>query len=426
MTSSTTSSYGNSGRDAFAAARLLLQQHRFDMAEQQLRQILATNPQDVEAHWLLVSALSGQEKHAQALEVARDSIALAPDLAPGHYLAATVHHALRQWKEAERAAQQAHELDPGNPDYCGLLAVLEVRASRWKSALEWADRGMRTVADHPLCNNMRAHALQMLGRNEEAQSSLDAALQRTPEDSDTHANQGWQFLRAGDHRQATEHFKEALRIQPGHEYARAGMIESLKARNPIYRPIFAYFVFMSRLSQGAQWAMIIGLYLLFRFGREFLAANPSTQMLVAPFVMAYLLFVLTSWTGPTLFNMTLWFHPLGRHALNRDETFASAFCAASFGLGLLWLALGLATGSTMVLLWAAFFPFLSMPIAATFRVATPWKRRLGYAIILAFALPALVGAVATLMGVSWGMLPFLPLILGLALFSWVGNLLFRE
>jgi len=426
MTSSTTSSYGSSGRDRFAVPVLLLQQQRFPMAEQALREILANDSRDVEAHWLLTSALNGQKRHKEALESARESIALAPDLAPGYYLSAVTLHSLRKYKESEKAAKQAHDLDPGNADYCGLLAALEVRHSRWEQALEWAEMGLQSQADHSICNNMRAHVLQMLGRNEEAQDSLDVALHRRPEDSDTHANQGWQHLRSGDYRQATEHFKQALRIEPGHEYARAGMIEALKARNPLYRPIFAYFVWMSRLSQQVQWMLVIGLLLVFRFGREALAANPATQWLVVPFIGLYLMFVLTSWTGVTIFNMTLWFHPLGRHVLNRDEKTASLLCAAAFALGLACLVAGL-SGMPAGLFWAAVFPFIALPISATFRVETPWKRQLGYGLIALASGIALWGAGSDLLAggqelsALWS-----PLVLGLVLFTWVGNLVFRD
>ena len=53
---------------------------------------------------------------------------------------------------------------------------------------------------------------------------------------------------------ALEHFREALRLDPNLQYAQAGIVEALKARNPIYRWMLGYFLWMGRLSDRAKWA----------------------------------------------------------------------------------------------------------------------------------------------------------------------------
>src|SRR3712207_7475219 len=53
--------------------------------------------------------------------------------------------------------------------------------------------------------------------------------------SDLHANRGWQEAHRGNYEQAMAHFREALRIDASLEWAREGVVEVLKARNPVYR-----------------------------------------------------------------------------------------------------------------------------------------------------------------------------------------------
>ena len=69
---------------------------------------------------------------------------------------------------------------------------------------------------------------------------------------------GWTLLHDGDPRKAMGHFREALRLDPGMEWARAGIVEAMKARSLIYRIFLSYFLFMNRLSGNAQWATVCG------------------------------------------------------------------------------------------------------------------------------------------------------------------------
>ena len=72
------------------------------------------------------------------------------------------------------------------------------------------------------------------------------------------------------------HFKETLRINPSLDWARAGMVETLKARNFIYRWLLQYFFFMARLQpQGAGWAIVIGGYFAYQYALSTAQNNPT-------------------------------------------------------------------------------------------------------------------------------------------------------
>ena len=414
--------------DRYARAHLLLDQDRFEMAEAELRERLTENPGDGFAHSLLALSLSGQEKHKEAVAAARESVSLEPDFAPVHQILAQVQLNAGDWKSAEKTGREALRLDPESAETCNLLAWAASNRADWDEVLRFADLGLSIDPENTGCNNARAHALQMMRRGDEAQASLDATLRRAPEDAFTHANQGWHYLRDGNAPKALEHFKESLRLEPGHEYARSGVIEALKAHNPVYKPILAYFVFMSRLSQRARWFVIIGALLGFRVVRALLSTSPGLRPLLYIAIGAYLLLILTTWAGPTLFNLTLWFHPLGRHALNRDERHSSMMC-----LGALIAAIACLAGALILpeanagYFWAVVFPFLCLPIASTFNTETPSKRKLGYCITAGFAAAMIAGSVTAFLnhpnepGALW-----LYTILGLAVFSWFGNIVMKD
>src|SRR5258706_135859 len=111
-----------------------------------------------------------------------------------------------------------------------------------------------------------AQALRLQNKMAENAGHLAGMLARDPEDPYTHANAGWAALQRGRHREAEVHFREALRLNPAFDSAREGLLNSFRARSPIYRAYLRYCFAMQRLSSGSRWAVIIGLYLAARFG----------------------------------------------------------------------------------------------------------------------------------------------------------------
>src|SRR6185295_5916341 len=98
---------------------------------------------------------------------------------------------------------------------------------------------------------------------------------------------GWALLHAGDAKRALEHFREALRLDPELEFARAGVVEALKARNPIYRVMLLYFLWMARLSGRTRWGIILGGYFGFRMLRTWADEHPDYAAYVQPLIIAY-------------------------------------------------------------------------------------------------------------------------------------------
>lgn len=419
-------------------ALLLFEQSRFDLAESELRQALATEPQEAHAHAMLALCLARREEFQEATAEAQQAIHLAPDMAFAHYALADILRDRNRPEEALAAVEEALRLEPEDADYCALLAQIRLDLRQWPAALEAAERGLQSNPEHVGCTNLRALALVKLGRKKEAGATIDAALAKDPDNSVTHANQGWTYLEQSDPARALHHFREALRLDPTNEWARQGIIEALKARHFIYAVVLRYFLWMAKLSPRAQWAIILGGY----FGNRILGSLAQSQPDLAPWVwpvrILYLTFALLTWAAYPLFNLLLRLNKFGRLALSREQIVASNWVGLCVLLAVLSLTGWMVAGfNGPFLLGALVFGLLIIPTSGTFKCDPGWPRRVmaGYTATMALAgVTAVVlelvtdgqprAAVQTADALGW--ICFMIFLLGAIGSGWVANLLIMQ
>jgi tetratricopeptide (TPR) repeat protein len=351
-------------------AQLLMQQSRYELAEEQLRLALAENSEDAVAHAMLAICLLEKKEYESATTEARQAIHCAPDEAVGFYTLAMVMHSRNRLTEAFDAITEAVRIEPWESSYWGSLANIESDRKRWKECLAAAENGLEADADDVLCTNMRALALVHLGRDEEAGATIDAALRKEPDNAVTHANQGWALLHAGEPRKAMEHFREALRLNPELEWARIGIIEAMKARNMIYRWMLSYFLWVGSLPPKVQIGLLLGIV----FGNQIIAAVTEAVPVLAPYqgwlIAAYLIFAWMSWVASTLFNLVLRLDPFGRLALNDqeklDSTLSGCCILAALTTGLYGTFAFWSGDRDMIgIYWMASAPLLGLVIPVT-------------------------------------------------------------
>jgi tetratricopeptide (TPR) repeat protein len=360
-----------------ARAELLLNQSRFDLAVQELKLALADDPHDPLAHALLAHTLIGLQDLGPATEAAERAVAVGPDLPFTHYALAAARYQRNHYPEAENAIHEAIRLDPSAPDYYALLAAVFSEQEKWATALVVAEEGLALDPEHSACTNMRAMCLVKQGRREEAGAAMEGALARDPDDAFTHANRGWSLLHEGNPNKALEHFREALRLEPELDYARLGMIEALKAQYWLYRQILRYFLWLSRLCPMARWGVVIGLLVSQQVIAGIARANPALGPILNPILIAYLLFVITTWTAVPLTNLALRLNRFGRFALSRHERMASNWVAGFVVMALICVGYGICTSSPYDLpgwVGALTFIWILMPISATFACEAGWPR----------------------------------------------------
>ncbi len=416
---------------AFHRGNVLYNQGRYDLAVAEFRRVLSEEPDNTFAHAFLALCLNQSGDKEGSIREADEAVRLAPDAAFCHYVRGHALLAADRSREAEEAAREAIGLDPGDADYRGLMARVELDRDRWAEALEAADAGLALDPTHSVCLNLRGMALVQLGRKDEAVRTLGSSLADDPENALTHANQGWALLHQGDHARALEHFREALRIDPELEWARLGIVEALKARHWIYRGMLAFFLWMGRKGQAAQWAIFLG----FVFGRVALrnlaVRYPALAPFVAPILVLTFGFLLMSWTASPLFNLILRFNRFGRMALSREQTVESSWVGGCFVLAAAAAVLNFVAPSHLAGFSMVFFGLMLLPLAMTFKQAAGTPRRLAAAYTAAVALAAMPAFSLILLGVAS---PFANdpkhafeyfnfFIWGAVLSSWASNLL---
>ena len=344
-------------------AQLLIQTGRFADAEREAGMALAEDPDDAIAHALMAVCLSQTERLTDATEHAKQAVGLAPDVAQMHYILSGIWSARNFLDEAEEEARSAIELDPFDADYHHRLGAILADRKKWKEALHAADQGLSIDAEHVASLNLRAMALRRLGDKREAHTQLTDALANDPDDPWTHANVGWNLLEAGKPKEAMGHFKEALRLDPELDWARQGIVETLKAHNPIYRPILKFFLWVGNLSAGNQWKFILGAYIGFLISRYVARNVPQLRIVVIPLIVAYLAMVFVTWFARPLSNLALRFHPFGRLALSRDERIATNWVGGSLLFALISVACWIGSSWTGFLDIAMFYGFMAIPLA---------------------------------------------------------------
>ncbi len=409
-------------------ALLLFQQARYELAAEALEQAIAANASDATAHALLGLCLARSKRYPEALQAAQQALHLAPDHAYCHYALASVLYDHDRLAEAQTAISEAIRLDPHEVSYFALQAWIEIDQQHWAEALTSAEQGLRLNPEHVGCTNLRAMALVKLGRVPEAKTAVEAALAHSPDDALSHANLGWVLLEQASPHQALMSFREALRLNPELEWARQGVVEALKARNPIYGLMLRYFLWLPKLSWQVRWGIFLGLFVALRALRNLARANPELLSWFWPVLTVYGLFVLMSWLADPLFTLLLRLDRYGRLTLSSQEVTASNWVGGSLLLALLAGAVGLLSRSSSAWLAAAVFALLLLPLAATFRCSPGWPHRVmsfytGTLAVIGLAAVGLslvpgagaVGAVNRLLLGLFG--------IGVLLSLWVANLL---
>ena len=320
-------------------ARLLREQGRPSDASDILVGILQENPDsDSVLAELALCEMSIQGKESKALESVRKAISLEPNYAFYHGIEALILLELRQDKSAIVSAEKAIAMDPVLTLGYVALSQCYARLNQWKKVEIFSRKALEIDPDLTGARNLLLIALRNQNKNEEHDHHLSGLLSEDPEDSFTHSNAGWSALQRGDDKQAEIHFRESLRLNPNSEHARDGLLNSFKSRSKVYSLYLKYCFFMQRFSAAGQWAIIIGLFIGVRIGREIL--NNFHPLAAVALGVAYLLFALWVWVASGIGNFIVLLDKNARFALKKCEVWDGIFVGGAIITGILCAIVG--------------------------------------------------------------------------------------
>lgn len=338
--------------DRLSRAQLLMLISRPGLAEQEIRRQLSIEPENAEAHAMLAACLASEGRLDEAEDEARRSAALRPDDPYAFRVLAVVLCLAGELRKAQDAANGALCLAPDDADSFALQCTIEMLADRWPAALENAERGLHLEPENAVCLNARAMSLLMLGRREEAGASAGHLLAANPDDAQAHLMQGLHLLHKQEYDLALESLREALRLDPDSEIAKAAVVEGLKARLLLYRPFLRFGIWKSRLGWKGKLAMVavpLGfLWLLSKAADR----HPGLYRVFWTILGLLILFATLGILAEHLSILVLLTDPFGRTVVSRDQKRSSVLVGSCL-LGAVAFAGGFAATSRLSVLFGA-------------------------------------------------------------------------
>ena len=246
-------------------AEILIEQHRYDLAEVSVRQEIAENPDSTRGHSTLALCLINQGKFAaETLESIDYALSLDVEDDWHHYLLALYWCHRCNFERARLALDVAIELDPNSEHYFYLLAFILCEQGENKFQNKYLsffnlafinesyfirsdlqpvfipiERSLALNPEYLPTLNLLTRLLITTGRNRQALKNSRSALSIDPNDEDAHNLHGQILTKCSKYSAAVESFRSALRIDPTLESARLGLLEAMRSQYWIYRWVSA-------------------------------------------------------------------------------------------------------------------------------------------------------------------------------------------
>lgn len=288
----------------YERARLAMSAGNLDLAIETLKELLADEPDEAQAHaWLSFCLLDQRRVHAAEVE-ARTATALDPDAEVAHLAMGRVLMAARKLDEAERHLSLLLERAPSDPSYLRAYAELSEMKGDVDAQLTHLERALESDPNDP--DTLAALAACWIDRGNllRAMSHARDALEQTPEHQDALVAMGRVLLRNGDVDGAREHARWALRIDPT-DLGALGLITEIKAQQSRVLGLWwRYNTWMHRLGDGRGILVLLLSFAVYR-AIVILCDTGEREELGNLIRTLWSLVVLYTWIGPELYERAL-------------------------------------------------------------------------------------------------------------------------
>lgn len=348
---------------------VLLDQGRYKDAIRLFKDELSRDPTNDQLYYYLAFAqyhTDGLQK--QALQTIDEALKFQTEEPAYYQLKGLILSDLKKYKPALEFIDEALRLDPQYDSAHAAKAYIYSAMDKWKEAEQSARDALSLNADNQFAGNVLANSLRMQNRLDESVQLTSDLLAKDPDDSMSHSNRGWVHLNRKEYEKAQIHFKEALRLNPNFEPARAGMLEAFKARSPLYRVYLQYALFMGRQSQSMQIAIIVGIYIACRTIWGGLKGVMNGPFAFAGYVLIIIVYGLMFWTwlAGGIGNLLVLSDRFARHSLKKDEKLDAIFVGANFFVGILFVLAGILLEIIPLKIIGALMVLSTIPFSLTF------------------------------------------------------------
>ena len=217
------------------ALAIAIQHHqggRLQAAEQIYRQILAVEPNYVDAIHLLGVIAHQVGKQEMAVEYIRRAIVLKGDETAFHKNLGDVYHTLRRMPETVACYRRAIELKPDYAEAHSDLGNALKNQGKLEDAVACYRRALELKPDYAEAHYNLGNTFKDQGKLDEAVACYRRALELKPDFAEAHANLGVALEEIGDLRSVEDCFRTALRHNFRFAYAHYKLAELLGGKLP--------------------------------------------------------------------------------------------------------------------------------------------------------------------------------------------------
>jgi tetratricopeptide (TPR) repeat protein len=213
-------------------------------AEALYREVLASEPTQADALFLLATICLGQRRVPQAVALLKRAVAAQPGFAQAHQVLGEALEATGDIPAAIAACRAALTLRPGLAEaHQRLGRLLFGRRETEAAAASFRAAAALRPEDASTHNNL-AIALQTLGDSHGAVAAYRRALALQPDAADIHSNLGCSLLTLNDRAGAAASHRRALALRPGYPAALTNLAGALAPSDPdtaiaCYREVLA-------------------------------------------------------------------------------------------------------------------------------------------------------------------------------------------
>lgn len=282
----------------------LMDQGRYPMAIDLLKDLLARDPNDAAYHGALASCLLQQMRiHAAEYEL-KIALQLEPNNASLHCIAARIYYFQNKLKTALAACDEALQLDPTSADAFELKSDILIANKNFKEGFVYLQKMAELAPDSIHTAYSFAHYYFQTGDNAKAMEFTLAALAIDAQHEGANILMGRLQLIAGDIAEAEYHARLAIMLNPSSKHA-LQLFSDVKARQNIFIGFWWRFnAKISQLSTLNQVAILIFGYVLFNFLSILLydLGHPNSSAVVN---VAWLAIVAYSWFAMPVYQRML-------------------------------------------------------------------------------------------------------------------------
>ena len=332
--------------------QFLMENERYDQALKLLYAARASNPEMALFPALIATCLAHTDQLREALKEIEHSVGLEPDNCYYHFERARILFLSNKNPQALEAIETALRIDSEDASFHALRGQIFKRMKQWDQARLASLRALELDPENEAAQPCLAFALQQLGQGEEASKAMLEAMKHNPESSYTMASQGNILMFQKKYKEAAVFFREALKLDPHCEPARYGIIEVLKAKNPFYRVVLRFNLWISKFSGNMVFAAIFIAWFLTKILRNLAKQYPSLEPYVTPILTVYLLVVAYLWFCDPISQFLLRLNRDGKYFLTPMERRGATLTG-------IWLSLSIICGAFGFYLSNQVFIFLT-------------------------------------------------------------------